>query len=283
MTLFVLPAVALLAAFVYWPLVRTVFLSTQGVNLFGQSTGYVGWRYYREFFNDPDSRSALFNTLEFTILTVGMTLAAAMALTLFIGPRQRGGAFFRTIFSLPFAYSAASASVLFAAIYNPATGILNKLLTELGFSPVAWLGDPTWALVSVAMATAWWQVGFAVLVLTAALRGLPSEVLEAAHMDGAGTIRRTFSVVLPLISPSIFFLLVTGAINGVQTFTQIAILTRGGPSGKTTTLVYQFYLRAFGNGQADYGRASTIAIVLLLLVIVLTAVQFGVFERRVHY
>src|SRR4051794_26808708 len=92
--LFPLPALLLLGVFVYWPLLRTAFLSTQGVNLFGQPTGYVGFRNYREFFTDPSSRSALFNTLEFAVLTVAMTLVAAMALTLFIGPRQRGGALF---------------------------------------------------------------------------------------------------------------------------------------------------------------------------------------------
>lgn len=281
--LLVLPAVVLLAVFVYWPVIRTVYLSTQGVNLFGQSTGYVGLRYFSEFFADPAGRSTLLITIEFAVLTVVMTLAASMLLTLFLGPLRLSGTIVRTIFSLPFAYSAASASVLFAAIYNPATGILNQLLAHLGLSPVSWLGSSSWALISVAVATAWWQLGFAVLVLTAAVRGLPAEVLEAAQVDGAGPFRSAVSVVIPLVTPSVFFLLVTGVINGVQTFTQIAILTRGGPSGKTTTLVYQFYLRAFGNGQADYGRASAIALILLLLVITLTALQFGVFERRVNY
>lgn len=280
---FVVPALALLAVFVYWPALRTAWLSTQGVNLFGQPSGFVGLRYYAAFFADPASRAVLVATLEFTVLTVVMTLVAALGLTLLVGPRRRGGVVARTVFALPFAYSAGSASVLFAALYNPATGILNQLRGAVGLGPVGWLTDSSWALVSVAAATAWWQLGFAVLVLSAALRAVPDDVLEAAQLDGAGTVRTTWSVLLPLISPSVFFLLVTEAINGVQTFTQVQILTRGGPSGSTTTLVYEFYLRAFGNGQADYGRASTIAIILLLLVITMTALQFGVFERRVHY
>jgi len=277
------PVLVLLAVFVYWPALRTAYLSTQGVNLFGQSTGFVGFKYYVSYFADAGNRVTLVTTLKFTVMTVVFTLGPALVLTLFLSSGGRGGRLARTVFSLPFAYSASSASVLFAAIYNPATGILNQVLDKVGLAPVSWLGDATWALISVAVATAWWQLGFAVLVLTAAVRTLPPEVLEAAQLDGAGRWRSTRSVVLPLISPSLFFLLVTGAINGVQTFTQIALLTRGGPAGSTNTLVYDFYLRAFGNGQADYGRASTIAIILLLLVIVMTAIQFSVFERRVHY
>jgi sn-glycerol 3-phosphate transport system permease protein len=277
------PALALLAVFVYWPALRTAYLSTQGVNLFGQSTGFVGFKYYVSYFADGGNRATLVTTLKFTVMTVVFTLGPALVLTLFLSSGGRGGRLARMVFSLPFAYSASSASVLFAAIYNPATGILNQILDRVGLAPISWLGDATWALISVAVATAWWQLGFAVLVLTAAVRTLPPEVLEAAQLDGAGRWRSVRSVVLPLISPSLFFLMVTGAINGVQTFTQIALLTRGGPAGSTNTLVYDFYLRAFGNGQADYGRASTIAIILLLLVIVMTAIQFGVFERRVHY
>jgi sn-glycerol 3-phosphate transport system permease protein len=279
----VVPAVALLAVFVYWPVLRTAYLSTQGVNLFGQPTGFVGFRYYVSYFADAANRASLVVTLEFTVLTVVCTLVPAVLLTVFLSAPRHAGRLARIVFTLPFAYSASSASVLFDAIYNPATGVLNVLLHKVGAGPVDWLGSPARALISVAVATAWWQLGFAVLVLTAAMRGLPAEVVEAARLDGAGfwMIRRR--IILPLISPSVFFLLVTGSINGVQTFTQIALLTRGGPAGSTTTLVYDFYLRAFGNGLADYGRASAIAMILLLLVILMTAFQFGVLERRVHY
>jgi sn-glycerol 3-phosphate transport system permease protein len=281
--LMTVPAAALLAVFVYWPVLRAAYLSTQGVNLFGQPTGFVGLRYYTSYFADAANRASLVVTLEFTAATVVLTLVPAVLLTVYLTGQQHAGKLASTVFSLPFAYSASSASVLFAAIYNPATGILDVLLHKMGAGQVDWLGSPALALISVAAATAWWQLGFAVLVLTAAMRGLPAEVVEAARLDGAGfwTIRRR--VILPLISPSVFFLLVTGSISGVQTFTQIALLTRGGPSGSTTTLVYDFYLRAFGNGLADYGRASAIAMILLLLVILMTAFQFGVLERRVHY
>jgi sn-glycerol 3-phosphate transport system permease protein len=279
----VVPALALLMVFVYWPVARTGYLSMHGTDLFGQPTRFVGLSYYLSYLTDATSRASLVTTCLFAALTEVFTLVPALALALFLTPRGRTGPFVRLVFSLPFAYSASSASVLFAALYNPASGILNLLLHQFGLGPVSWLGSPGWALVSVAVATSWWQLGFAILVLTAALRMLPPEVLEAAQLDGAGFWRSRVSIVLPLISPSLFFLAVTGAINGVQTFTQIALLTRGGPARSTTTLVYDLYLRAFGNGQADYGHASVLAIVLLLLVIAMTAVQFGVFERRVHY
>ena len=283
MALLVLPALAVLGAFVYWPLIRTLYLSTHGADLFGRPTGFIGLRYYLEYFSNAAERSTLVTTLWFTVLSVAFTLVPALVLTLLLGGSGRGGALARVVFSLPFAYSAGSASVLFAALFNPATGILDQLLGVLGVGPVNWLGESGLALVSVAAATAWWQLGFAVLVLTAAIRAVPAQVIEAARLDGAGRLRLARSVVLPMISPSVFFLLVTGSVGGVQTFTQIALLTRGGPSGSTTTLVYDFYQRAFGNGEADYGRASTIAIILVLLVILMTAAQFRVLERKVHY
>ena len=281
--LWTLPVVVLLAVFVYWPLGRTVALSRRGSDLFGRPTVDVGWRYYGELFTDSATLHAIGVTLLFAVLATAMTLGGALAVVLPLRHRVPGGAFFQTVFSLPFAYSAASASVCFSALYNPAVGVFNRVLHAVGLGPVGWLTDPAWALPSVAAATAWWQSGFAALVLIAALRLVPGEVLEAARLDGASELRITLRIVLPLITPSVFFLSVTGLISGLQTFTQIQVLTRGGPANATTTLVYDLYQTAFGNGLADYGRASALAVFLFALVLAMTGLQFGLLERRVHY
>lgn len=203
MALLVLPALAVLGAFVYWPLIRTLYLSTHGADLFGRPTGFIGLRYYVEYFTNAAERSTLVTTLWFTVLTVAFTLVPALVLTLLLGGSGRGGALARVVFSLPFAYSAGSASVLFAALFNPATGILGQLLGVLGVGPVSWLGQSGLALVSVAAATAWWQLGFAVLVLTAAIRAAPAQVVEAARLDGAGHLRCLFRIVLPPVRPTL--------------------------------------------------------------------------------
>jgi sn-glycerol 3-phosphate transport system permease protein len=191
--------------------------------------------------------------------------------------------FFRTAFALPFAFSVATASVVFQVLYNPASGVLNGLLSYVGVDPVRWLTNPSIALFSVSLATVWMQIGYNLLVLSAGLGAMDEEVLEAARLDGASGLRLQRSIVLPLITPQLFFLVVTGTIHSLQSFGQIRILTRGGPEGNTTTLVYSIFTQAFDYNNSNFGYASAQAMVLLLVVLVITAVQFGFLERKVFY
>jgi sn-glycerol 3-phosphate transport system permease protein len=168
---------------------------------------------------------------------------------------------------------------VFAGLLAPAVGTLNELLANLGVAGPRWLESPVWAVVSISVATAWYEFGFAFLVVLAALTQLDRQVLEAAALDGASGLRLAWSVIIPMIRPSLLFLVVTGTINGLQVFTQVQVLTRGGPAGATSTLVYELYQRAFGEALPAFGPASTLALVLLVLVLVVTAVQF-LFARR---
>ena len=190
--------------------------------------------------------------------------------------------FFRTAFALPFAFSVATASVIFGVLFNPALGVLNGLLLHLGVDRVAWLTDPDRAALG-GLATVWMQIGYNLLVLSAGLGAMPDDVLEAARLDGAAGLRLQRSIIMPLITPQLFFLLVTGTIHSLQSFGQIHILTRGGPDDRTTTLVYSIYDQAFANNNSNFGFASAQAIVLLVIVLIITAIQFGVLERRVFY
>ncbi|WP_137979119.1 ABC transporter permease subunit [Streptomyces violaceusniger] len=275
------PTLLLIAVFLYWPLGRGIWLSTRGTDLLGNPTRSVGFANYTQLLTDPASRRVLLTTLTLTVASVAMATAGALAAVLPLRRRIAGRRLFQLVFSLPFAYSAASASACFAGLFAPSVGTLNHVLAKLGYEGPPWLQSPGWAMLCVALATAWYEFGFAVLVLTAAVRNLPSEVLEAAELDGASGPRLVRSVILPLISPSLFFLAVTQTISGLQIFTQVQVLTRGGPSDATTTLVVELYRRAFGGGVPDYGRASAIAVVLLALVLLVTAVQFLVLNRRV--
>ncbi|MCQ8193366.1 carbohydrate ABC transporter permease [Streptomyces rugosispiralis] len=275
------PTLLLIAVFLYWPLGRGIWLSTRGTDLLGNPTRSVGFDNYTQLLTDSASRRVLLTTLILTVASVAMATAGALAAVLPLRRRIVGRRVFQLVFSLPFAYSAASASACFAGLFAPSVGTLNHVLAKLGYEGPPWLQSPGWAMLCVALATAWYEFGFAVLVLTAAVRNLPPEVLEAAELDGASGLRLVRSVIVPLISPSLFFLAVTQTISGLQIFTQVQVLTRGGPSDATTTLVVELYQRAFGGGVPDYGRASAIAVVLLALVLLVTAVQFLVLNRRV--
>jgi len=280
---YLLPALVVFGVFVFWPLVKSVILSVQGPDILGNPSGWVGFVNYGKLFSDPDFAKVLWVTLGFTVLTVVPSIAIALLAALLLQGRIRGIRFFRTAFALPFAFSVATASVIFGVLYNPASGVLNGMLSYVGVDKVHWLTDPDLALFSVSGATVWMEIGYNLLVLSAGLGALPDDVLEAARLDGAHGWRLQRSIIMPLITPQLFFLVVVGTIHSLQSFGQIKILTVGGPEGRTTTLVYSIYEQAFANNNSNYGYASAQAMVLLLVVLVITALQFGVLERKVFY
>ena len=280
---FLAPSLAVFAVFVFWPLVRTVYLSFHGSDIIGRPTLFVGLRQYETLFTSPTVRDVLVNTLFFSLLTVIPSLVLAVLIALLLQQRLAGIGIFRTLMATPFAFSVATASVVFAIFFNPGVGVLNGFLQLLGQHPVGWLTDPSKALPSIALATVWLQLGYNVLVLSAGLNAIPDEVYEAARLDGARGLSLVRHVTLPLLTPTLFFLLVVTTIISLQSFGQIHILTRGGPAGATTTLVYAIYVNAFAFGNSNFGLASAQAIVLFFVVLLVTAVQFGVLERRVFY
>ena len=281
------PAVAVFVLFLFFPLGQSVFLSFHGTNVFTREpTDFVGFDQYVQLFTDPSFRKVLVVTLGFVLMTVVPSIVIAVCLGLLLHQRVAGVRFFRSAYALPFAYSVATASVLFGAMYQPLTGIINSLLSYVGVGRIGWLTDPRWALISVSLATVWMQLGYNLMIVSAGLGTVDDEIVEAARIDGARGLRMQTNILLPLITPQIFFLVVTGTISALQSFGQIHILTQGQPLGATTTLVYSIYLTAgFGASSAvpNYGFASAQAIVLLLIVILMTIVQFGVLERRVFY
>lgn len=281
--LYLLPALVVFGVFVFWPLVKSVVLSFQGTDILGDPSGWVGFVNYEKLFTDPDFVKVLWVTFAFTVLTVFPSIAIALVLGLLLQSRIRGVRFLRTAFAMPFAFSVATASVIFGVLFNPASGVLNGLLDRIGVDKVHWLTDPDLALWSVSGATVWMQIGYNLLVISAGLGALPDDIIEAARLDGASGWRLQRSIVMPLITPQLFFLVVVGTIHSLQSFGQIKILTVGGPEGRTTTLVYSIYEQAFANNNSNYGYASAQAMVLLVIVLVITALQFGVLERRVFY
>jgi sn-glycerol 3-phosphate transport system permease protein len=280
---FVAPSLVLFSVWIFYPLVRSVYLSFHGNDLFGRPAAFVGLAQYQQLFTSPNLRETIVRTAIFAVLTVvpGLILGTVIALTL--QARIAGIGIFRTLLATPFAFSVATASVIFQIFFNPGVGVFNGILNIFHAQPVGWLTNPATALVSVAVATVWLQLGYNVLVLSSGLQGIPEEIYEAARLDGARGLRLATRVTLPMLTPTLFFLLVVSTITALQSFGQIHILTRGGPAGATTTLVYSLYLNAFAFGSTNYGLASAMALVLFFIVIAVTAIQFGVLERRVFY
>jgi sn-glycerol 3-phosphate transport system permease protein len=280
--LFVLPGLAGLGMFVIFPLFQAVYLSMMGSDILGNPTRFVGTQHFTELLT-PEFGQILLHTVVFTLVVVVGGVLLPMSLAVPLSQKLPGMRVFRTLFTLPFAYSASAAGVVWLLMLDPAMSPVNWLLRLLGVVAPHWTTDSGWALVTVSGVTMWTVSGFNLLVLAAGLAGIDEEVLEAASIDGATGVRQFVSVVLPMISPSLFFVIVTTTLTALQSLGQPQVMTDGGPNGATSTLVYSIYNQAFHNNNSNYGLASAQGLVLLLVGVLLAVVQFGVIERRVHY
>ena len=278
---FVMPSLALFAVFVFYPLIRSLYLGFHATDPFGRREVWVGIEQYRDVLTSSDFRYSLFVTGQFALYTVVPATAIGLYLALLAHQRLPGIILFRTVFSSTVASSVAVASVMWLLLLNPGVGVLNYLLDQGGVPAANWLTDPTWALPAVAMTTVWMNVGFATIVILAGLQNIPEELYESARVDGARPLDQFLHITLPGLSPTLLFVSVVGVIFAFQSFGQIHILTQGGPLDSTTVIVYSIYREAFLH--YNPGLASAQAIVLFVMVLLLTLAQFALAQRWVFY
>jgi len=275
------PSLFLFTVFVFVPLGRTIYLSLFNTRSTGEPTSFAGVDNYTELLASENFRTGLVATGLFTLYTVPVGIALGLVLAVLLNQRLRGINVFRTMMASTIAISAAVGSLIWLLLLNPSLGLFDYLLSRIGIQGPDWLLQPSTAIIAVSMTTIWLTLGTNIIVLLSGLQGVPEEIYEAARLDGARGIRMFTRITVPMVSPSLFFLLVVDTIAVLQAFTQIHILTRGGPVDSTRVLVYGVYLDAFVNFQ--FGYASAQAVVLFLLVLALTIIQFRFVERRVHY
>ncbi|MBM4304093.1 MAG: sugar ABC transporter permease [Deltaproteobacteria bacterium] len=275
------PTLAVLALFVLYPAAQSFWLSFQDVEPFSKRGFFVGFENYQVLFNSPDYWQTVRVTLFFLLYTVIPSLVISLTVAVLLDANPFFQNIFRTLFLLPVAISSSMAAMLWIFIYNPTAGFLNYALDVLGIHGPNWLADPDWALVAVAVATVWKEIGFNIIFFLAGLTSIPLELKEAAELDGANSWQVFRYVTLPLLSPTLFFVSVVSVINSLQSFGQIHILTTGGPMGESTTLVYNLYRDAFVKFRT--GLASSEAVILFGLILLATMVQFRMAKKRVHY
>jgi sn-glycerol 3-phosphate transport system permease protein len=275
------PSLILFTAFVFVPLAQSIYLSFFNTRATGAITTFAGLDHYLELLTSPAFHTGLVATALFAAYTVPLGIALGLVLAVLLNQRLRGINVFRTMMSSTIAISAAVGALIWLLLLNPSLGLLNYILSLAGINGPEWLIQPATAIIAVSMTTIWLTLGTNIIVLLAGLQGVPEEIYEAARLDGARGLRMFRSITVPMVSPSLFFLLVVDTIAVLQAFTQIHLLTRGGPIDSTRVLVYSIYQDAFQNFQ--FGFASAQAVILLILVMALTLIQFRFVERRVHY
>jgi ABC-type sugar transport system permease subunit len=275
------PSLVLFAAFVFIPLVSTISLSFYNTRATGTPTTFAGLDHYLELVASPTFHTGLLATAIFALYTVPIGIALGLVLAVALNQRLRGINVFRTMMASTIAISAAVGALIWLLLFNPSLGLLNYVLSRVALTGPEWLIQPATAIIAVSITTIWLTLGTNIIVLLAGLQGVPEEIYEAARLDGARGLRMFTRITIPMVSPSLFFLLVVDTIGVLQAFTQIHLLTRGGPVDTTRVLVYSIYLDAFQNFQ--FGYASAQAVILFALVLGLTLIQFRFVERRVHY
>lgn len=277
---FLLPSAVPLVAFVLVPMAGAGWISLHEWNLIGEMQ-WVGLRNYGDLLADPDTRAAFGHTLYYLLGYLPLVYVGGLGLALALNTALRGRALLRGVYFLPVVTSWIVVALVWRWLLNPSVGVVNWTLAQLGVDGPGWWTDPAWSMPSIILASAWKDLGFVMVILLAGLQAIPVDVLEAARVDGAGWWRRLWSIVLPLLSPSTFFVLVISLINGFQVFDQVYAMTGGGPNGSSEVVVLRIHALAFRYGEA--GTASALSWLLFAVVLVITLVQIRGQRRWVTY
>lgn len=273
------PTALLLSVFYLWPLAQTVVFSFTDWNPgTGTVTTSVGFSNFVNVVTDPEFGRAVANTLLYVVTVVPCSMALGLVFAALLATPFRGRALYRTMIFTPYIAPIVGSALIFSFLLTPLGGLVNQALGLFGVRPVAFLNTEPWAMVSVVIFSIWQLVGYTMIIYSAALTNVPQSYHEAATIDGAGPIRRFFSISLPLVAPTSGFLAITGVIGSLQVFTQVYVLTGGGPLGSTETVLYWIYEQGFVF--FDGGSASAGAVLLLIFGIVASIVQLTVVSRR---
>jgi sn-glycerol 3-phosphate transport system permease protein len=276
------PSIVVIAVFFVIPTVKSIYQSFFRVSPFGDRRLFVGFDNFVRLFNSPAYVQSLLRTLIFATAVVLIGLSFCMIVAVLLNQRIRGMSVFRTFFIWTYAISPAIAGTIWALMFNPATGPVVYLVKLLSGKSINWMNDGRLALAIVIVAAVWKMLGYNVIFYLAGLQAIPTELLEAASIDGANGIKRFFRVTFPLLSPTTFFLLIMNMLYAFfEVFGLIDIMTKGGPGNATEVLVYKLYKDGFIS--IDIGFASAQSVVLFVFVTVLTILQFRYTQQKVFY
>jgi len=278
----VLPQLVITLVFFFWPAFQSLRLSLLRVSPFGDRVFFVGLRNFQQLFSSVEYRISVVNTIVFTLGVTFVTLIVSLIAALLANQKIRGRPLYRTLLLVPYGIAPPVAGVVWLFLFHPAYGIVQYLFSFFTDWELNWYVDGAVAMALVILTSAWTHLGYDIAFFLAGLQLIPRELLEAASVDGATPFQRLLHVTLPLLSPIIFFLIVMNMIYALfDTFGVIHAITRGGPGTATETLVYKAYKDGFL--AMNMGSSSAQSVVLMVLAIIFTWLQFRFIERRVSY
>lgn len=277
---FAAPNLVLIAMFTYRPLILNIQYSMLDWTLGSRTATFIGLGNYVEFFTSEEGLTSLRITAIFTLVTVGGAMVLGLLIALALNIDIPGRTLARSAVFAPYVLSGVGVGLVWLFIFDPNFGVLGWILRQFGLGSPQWFLDPDLSLVMVMIVYVWKNLGYCAIVYLGGLQSLPQDVMHAAQLDGASAVRRFFSISLPLLSPTTFFLLITTTLNSLQAFDLLRIMT---PTGRgTNTMIFESYLQAFG-GYSRAGYSATISVLLFVILIVMTVAQIQFVERKVHY
>lgn len=277
---FLLPSAVPLVLFILGPMVAAAWISLHEWNLLAPME-WVGLDNYSKLLTDPATGEVFLHTLYYIVGYLPLVYVGGLALALALNAKLKGRSLLRGVYFLPVVTSWIVVALVWRWLLNPSTGVVNTVLAWFGIAGPGWWTDPTWAMPSIIIASAWKDLGFVMVILLAGLQAINPDMYDAAKIDGAGAWRRLWNITLPLLSPSTFFVFVISLINGFQVFDQVYAMTGGGPAGSSQVVVQQIYDLTFRYGAA--GEASALSWMLFAVVLGVTVVQIIGQKRWVTY
>lgn len=274
---YLIPCFAIFGLFLFYPFVKTIYLSFYKTDKLGQAKLFVGAENYMDLLTSESFYNSIAVTLIFVVIVVVGSMLLGLITAVLCSKAFPGIRAFSTSYALPMAIASSGAAMIFKIILNPTIGILNKLLNL----DINWISDPKYALICVAVLTAWLNSGINFLYFSAGLGNIDDSIYERASVDGANSVQKFFRLTLPGLSPIMFYTLVVNIIQAFQSFGQVKILTQGGPGESTNLIVYSIYRDAFFNYR--FGSAAAQSVILFLIIMALTLVMFKIENKGVKY
>lgn len=274
---YIIPCLVIFIGFTYFPFFKTIYLSLFNTNAQGEMSSFAGLSNYIDLFKSSSFINSVIVTFKYVIVTTIPSILIGLVLALVCDNKLKFKGLFSTMYAMPMAVSSASAAIIWMLLFNPSIGFINFLLKR----SIGWLTSPFWGFIAVSIVGIWLNSCINFIFITSGLKNIPKELVESASIDGANYFQRLKNIILPCLSPTLFFVLIINIINGFQTFGQINIMTLGGPGEATNVLVYSIYRDAFFNSR--FGAASAESIILFLLMLVITLIQFRYEDKKVFY
>lgn len=280
--LMIFPVVAGLLVFYIYPIFKVIIDSFYEVGSFNKRS-FVGLDNYLTMFNDPKMWSSLFNTFSYVIVIVPGTIIISLILAALLNTKIKGRGFFRVVYFIPAITMGAAVAMIWKWMYNSNHGIINAILNALGFDSVNFLTNPNTALLSICLVSIWINVGYNMIILLAGIQGISKTYYEAASIDGASPVKQFFGITLPLVTPTLFFVLITNLIGTFQTFDTIYMMIKesGIAMEATQSMVMYFFRNAFSYSKKGY--ASALAVFLFLIIMLVTLIQMKLQKKWVNY